>query len=346
MFRQSMDERDSRRKHRRGPLALSANARPRGLLDPCYRRRPSLRRRHSGSFRHQWQSDRPPKPHSTAPPVTCPLLQGDRRGLESAIGLPESVVGIGGMRSGGRWTVKLGPTVQANPAPRGRSGRSQCPSRPGSGKSIRQLPEDRSGLTAHHCNRHPRRYHCSLSVFVSGPIMNNLVVSGWPTTEVLARASGRCSQRRFVGWMCHAVAAVGPRKDAPQYEPRSPVGFPSRRPGLAAVDSRARDRRIPRGCPAPRARQCVQRLLRRSANHTVAVPLRQASQPTVRLGTSAGALRGRSRGVGCDAVIRVAGMCCVDGCATVRPASDAHPWAPGRAVPTPLPFRSRTALHP
>ena len=120
----------------------------------------------------------PPKPHRTAPPVTCPLLQGDRLGLEPAIGLPESVVGICGMRSGGRWTVKLGPTVQANPAPRGRSGRPQCPSRPGSGKSIRQLPEDRSGLTAHHCNRHPRRYHCSLSVFVSGPIMNNLVVSG------------------------------------------------------------------------------------------------------------------------------------------------------------------------
>ena len=32
-------------------------------------------------------------------------------------------------------------------------------------------------------------------------------------------------------WMIHPVAAVRPGRDAPQYEPRSPVGFPSRRPG-------------------------------------------------------------------------------------------------------------------
>ena len=36
-------------------------------------------------------------------------------------------------------------------------------------------------VTAHHCIGHPRRYHCSLSVLGTRPIMYNPVESRWPT---------------------------------------------------------------------------------------------------------------------------------------------------------------------
>ena len=120
------------------------------------------------------------------------------------------------------WTVKLGPTAQGHPAPPGRSGRLQRPSRPSPGRFISGTWESRCWRPAE--TRRPPARRCS-----RGPA-----------------AGTRCRD-----WRCASRGAVG-RRDPRRCAERPGPGPP----GLRASRSRCRirwwSRRHPRSARGTR----------------------------------------------------------------------------------------------